>query len=300
MITPMALAPVRFVGRRAALALVVAGLLAACISAAARAADEDAAAVTLKVVTFNVLVDFAPQPGVPPWSQRKELCSQVLRESQADLIGLQESSPGQIKFFAEELPGYAAHYYVSESGSPYPDAALMYREEAFERLDEGHWWLSPTPERVSTGFGNVLPRLVVWVRLKHRPSGRELYFFNTHFDNSRPSQDRMAELCQRLFEPFVAEGLPLIFVGDFNTDQERGDYPRLTSGGWADAYRASPLASPNGRDDNVPTFPNGKRIDHIFYHGPGLKAIRWERLESPDPDRPLSDHYPVYAELEWR
>ena len=52
--------------------------------------------VELKVISFNVLVDFSPQPGVPKWADRKDLCIQVLREQNADLLGLQEPSPGQV------------------------------------------------------------------------------------------------------------------------------------------------------------------------------------------------------------
>lgn len=247
--------------------------------------------VELKVISFNVLVDFSPQKGVPKWGDRKDLCAQVLREQNADLVGLQEPSPGQVKFFAEQVPGYGAVHYKG-----YTDATLLYKQATFDELDRGSWFLSPTPERVSTGFGNALPRVVVWAKLRHKPSGRELLVFNTHFDNSMPSQVRMAELCQQKLKTFAEQKLPMIFVGDFNTDQKRGDYARLISDGWHDAYRASPLATPDGRDENVPTHQGGTRIDHIFYHGP-CRAVGWERLESPDPQKLLSDHYAIAARL---
>ncbi|MBL9123938.1 MAG: endonuclease/exonuclease/phosphatase family protein [Planctomycetaceae bacterium] len=247
--------------------------------------------VELKVISFNVLVDFSRQEGVPKWADRKDLCIQVLREQNADLVGLQEPSPGQVKFFLAELPGYEAVHYKG-----YTDATLLYKRELFDELERGWWFLSPTPERVSTGFGNALPRVVVWAKLRHKPSGRELLVFNTHFDNSMPSQVKMAELCQQKFAEFTPQMLPMIFVGDFNTDQKRGDYAKLVSNGWQDAYRASPRATPDGRDENVPTHQQGTRIDHIFYHG-ACRALAWERLESPDPQRLLSDHYAIAARL---
>jgi endonuclease/exonuclease/phosphatase family metal-dependent hydrolase len=271
-------------------ALVCAALPGEFIAAAygAGAAEPNADGVELNVVTFNVLVDVTPTPGVPAWSQRKQLCAQMLREARADLIGLQEPSPAQVKFLLDELPGYEAVFCKG-----YPDATLCFKKEVFDELERGHWWLSPTPERVSIGFGNVMPRLVVWARLRHKPSGRSLYVFNTHFDNTRPCQVKMAQLCEKRFEPFLARGLPMLFLGDFNTDQHRGDYARLTSNGWHDAYQVSPAASDTGRDANVPTTLDGARIDHIFYHGASLVPLVWRRLESPDPKTPLSDHYPV-------
>lgn len=249
--------------------------------------------VKLNVVTFNVLVDLGTKKGFEPWSDRKELCAKVLRDADADLVGLQEPLPHQVAFFLEAVPGYDKFHFPK-----FTDATILYKAETFEKLDEGHWWLSPTPEKPSTGFGNVLPRIVVWVKLKHLPSGRELYFFNTHFDNTRPSQTKMAALCAEKMQPFIETGLPMIFVGDFNTDQSRGDYGKLTSNGWVDAYRVSEHASPLGRDDNITTTVDSqKRIDHIFFQAAHAQAVSWQRLESPDPERKLSDHYPVQAAL---
>ncbi len=260
------------------------------LGAAATRADEP---IGLTVVSFNVLVDLGSQGGFPNWAARKDLCVQVLKETSADLIGLQEPIPKQLDFLLAALPAYDAIFYKG-----YPDASLLYKKELFEKLEDGSWWLSPTSDRVSVGFGNTLPRLVVWGKLKHRPTGRELYVFDTHFDNSMPSQVHMAELCQQQFKPFVAKDLPMLFLGDFNTTQTRGDYPKLTSGGWHDSYVASDKASDDGRDDNVPTMFKGPgRIDHIFYHGAGWQPVEWRRLESPDPKIPLSDHYPVLARL---
>lgn len=263
------------------------------VGKSALGADSSDAGIELRVMTFNVLVEISKVEGVPSWKDRKEVCAQLIREKDPDLLGLQEPSPAQVEFFLEEFPGYA-----SVIGEGWTDVALLYKKELFEELERGHWWLSPTPEKRSRGFGNFLFRILVWAKLKHKPTGREMFVFNTHFDNSMPSQVKMAELCEKKMEPFIKEGLPMIFMGDFNTNQKRGDYPRLVSNGWQDSYKVSPLASPDGRDDNVPTMykvDSIGRIDHIFYQGPGLTPIHWERLESPDPKRALSDHHPVMA-----
>lgn len=247
--------------------------------------------IELTVVSFNVLVDMGSTPGMPRWAERRELCVEVLRDVDADLIGLQEPTPAQVEYLLGALPEYEGIFYKG-----YPDASLLFRREMFDKLEHGHWWLSPTPDRVSVGFGNTLPRLVVWGKFKHRPSGRELFVFNTHFDNSMPSQVKMAELCQKQLAPFAEQGLPMLFLGDFNTSQTRGDYATLTSNGWKDSYLASEKASADGRDDNVPTMVEGSgRIDHIFYHGDAWQPLAWRRLESPDEKKPLSDHYPVLA-----
>lgn len=273
--------------------------------------------VTLRALTFNVLVDLERKKGVPAWEDRKALCVEVVRESRPDVIGFQETSPAQWEFFKEALPEYADvgaiklskkdlkfitkrfRVYAKLGVDTYTDAILMYRKERFEKLDEGHWWQSPTPKKLSTGFGNGFPRIAVWAKLRDKKSGRDIVVVDTHFDNTMPSQVHMAKLSHEKIQPFIDEGLPVIFLGDFNTSQGRGDYPLLTSGGWRDSYLASPKASATGQDDNVPTGLGHSRIDHIFYHGAGLSATEWRRLESPDPERLLSDHYPVFAVLSW-
>lgn len=257
-------------------------------------ADEPNEPLDLTIVSFNVLVSASKVEGIPAWDDRKDLSVQSLKATDADVIGLQETLPKQLQFFLDELKVYDAHFYKS-----YPDAALLWHRDRFEPLEKGHWWLSPTPDRVSTGFGNALPRLVVWAKLRHLASGQEVYVFNTHFDNSLPSQIRMAELSQEKLAVFAEEKLPMFFIGDFNTHQTRGNYELLVSNGWQDSYVVSEHASPDGRDENVITFPGVGRIDHIFYHGPGLTPQLWERLESPDPAKRLSDHYGIMAKFQY-
>jgi len=266
-----------------------------CASSLAHGAEP----AKLTVVTFNILVDLSRPPGIAKWPDRREAIVQLLRDAQADVIGLQEPSPNQFKYLAAELSDFTPVWY-REGRSEYTDVILFYRTDRFQELARGHFWLSPTPDKKFTsGFGNTLPRIVVWAKLADRVSGRELYAINTHFDNSQPSQQRMAELCEREIPVRMDAKVPMIFMGDFNTHQTRGDYPRLTSNGWRDSYTVSPKASPEGKDENVPTFSD-KRIDHIFYRGEGLVPVLWERLEWADPGQPLSDHQGVRAQFEWR
>lgn len=260
---------------------IIVGLM---LSTAGRSED-----LNLTAISFNVLAEFIPSDVVPTWNDRKGLVVELLKNHDPDLVGLQEATPRQVAFLVDSLGSFAAFHFPRYN---YTDATLLFRSDRFELVDSGHWWLSPKADQpLSTGFGNTLPRLVVWVKLKHKVSGQLLYAINTHFDNTMPSQVKMAALCQEKLGLMAAENLPMIWMGDFNTDQKRGDYSTLTSNGWKDSYRASKLASQDGRDDNVPTFENGSRIDHIFYHGP-LEATAWERLES---SKPLSDHYPILA-----
>ncbi|MDX9974059.1 MAG: endonuclease/exonuclease/phosphatase family protein [FCB group bacterium] len=297
-----------------ALALILAAaLLNGCTAPTADVAKTTAEPLELRVVSFNVLVDLED-----PWDPRKEAIVKLLRDANPDILGLYEMTPNQYTYVTGQLSEYGHVGAVpltpedidaiavtvpvvkAINMTAFTDVILFYRNDAFEKLEDGHWWLSSTPDKVSADFGNALPRLIVWAKLRHKATGRELIAVATHFDNSMPSQTKMAELSHTLMEPLLAQNLPMLFIGDFNTDQKRGDYTKLTSNGWRDSYTVSPKAGPGGRDDNVTTAINRTRIDHIFYHGDALVPKEWTRLEFPDPAKPLSDHYPVFASFEWK
>lgn len=292
--------------------LVLGLLLSATIAPASVAQSSE-----LRVLTFNVLVDIEDGTDkATPWAERRALCVDVIRKADPDLMGLEENSPNQLLFFKEKFPQYDTFGEVPLSEADiaaisrnlpvfeslgfksYTDVILFYKRDLFEKLDGGHWWLSPTGEKVSVGHGNAFPRVAVWAKLKHKPTGRQIIAVVTHFDNSLPAQTLMAAQSHERLAPLYEQGLPMLFLGDFNTDQKRGDYAKLTSDGWKDSYRASQKASPDGRDDNVPTTSRS-RIDHIFYRGESLTPKTWERLDSPKPEIELSDHHPVLAIFDW-
>jgi endonuclease/exonuclease/phosphatase family metal-dependent hydrolase len=184
-----------------------------------------------------------------------------------------------------------APYGLPTPPNPY-ELILFYRTAVFESLASGHWWLSPTPERPSIGFGNVAPRAVLWAHLRDSVSRHEFLIFTTHIDHrcTRP----MVELCREQFAAFATRGLPLIFAGDFNFNPADANYALLIGDGWRDAHDM--VAAPEAATFlyTMPEIPSG-RIDHVLYRGETLTPQAWTRLLSPDPKKRLSDHDPVYV-----
>jgi endonuclease/exonuclease/phosphatase family metal-dependent hydrolase len=130
----------------------------------------------------------------------------------------------------DTLPGRGAVYFQPDEGLPYPDAAIFYKTKRFQLLEQGSYWLSPTPDVPrSTGFASPqLARLVVWARFHDRNGDRELVFIDTHFDNNSPSQELSAPLTQERTAPWVATH-PVIFAGDFNSKPDSTAYSILTT-----------------------------------------------------------------------
>lgn len=88
-------------------------------------------------------------------------------------------------------------------------AALYYREDRFESLDSGYFWLSETPDQVgSKGWDAALPRIATWVKLRDRkfPEASPILFLNTHLDHKgRKARAESASLFRAKLQETGAE-----------------------------------------------------------------------------------------------
>jgi endonuclease/exonuclease/phosphatase family metal-dependent hydrolase len=181
----------------------------------------------------------------------------------------------------------------------------MYREDRFELLDSGHFWLSETPEIAgSVSWDSSLTRMLSWVALRDRRDGAELVFANVHFDH-RGQQARLesARLIRRNAAK-VPYGFPIILTGDFNTTEDDAPYAALVKGegfggnAWVDTYR---VIQPE-RSENEASFSGwratrkGSRIDWIVTT-PDVKTLDARINYTQEDGRNPSDHYPVEAIL---
>ena len=149
---------------------------------------------------------------------------------------------------------------------------ILYRSSRFTVLEQGEYWLSPTPDVPrSIGFVRLqFPRLVVWARLMDLEAKREMFFATTHFDNNSPSQELSAPLVKERTAPFVGD-LPVVFVGDYNSRPPSTAYGILTADTTAgfvfqDSFDLGPYRIVTNQSP-VPAYDTSDRIDHIFLAG---------------------------------
>jgi endonuclease/exonuclease/phosphatase family metal-dependent hydrolase len=261
-----------------------------------------------------MLADFLAADGVLSWEERRPLVAEALSQARADIIGLQEAMPAQSAWLRSALPDLTMvpvisavsdqqvietvrrQYGIEMSDSPAPyEVATFFRTASFDLLDSGWWWLSPTPDRPSVGFGNVAPRVLQWLKLRHAASGCEIVAANTHIDwrSSFP----MLSLCRNLLDSLVENDLPVIFLGDLNVAPGSVEYQMLLEAGWQDADAEDAAEAYPQTVPASPPDPLAERIDHILYRGTSVIAQDWHRLPSPNPNYRLSDHDPVGVTL---
>lgn len=289
-----------------ALALILAAVSGGFRPHAAAAAKPIAGdAGTFRVMSFNVRNSNA-QDGENAWANRIELFFDTVARFNADLIGFQEVLALQHDEIKQRLSGYAFSGVARDDGKRKGEWSLVgYRQDRFEALDRGDFWLSETPSVVgSKSWDAALTRLCSWVRLREKATGRELVFANTHFDHKGvvARQEASRVLSKQLSE--IASGVPAILVGDFNINEDNPAYAVLVRPdapgaiAWIDAYRTlHPVrAADEASFHGFKGGSTGSRIDFVF-HTPHFEAITSDIDRTSRDGRFPSDHYAVTAVL---
>ncbi|HEX8524813.1 MAG TPA: endonuclease/exonuclease/phosphatase family protein [Tepidisphaeraceae bacterium] len=271
-----------------------------------------AMAQEIRVMTFNIRYANA-RDGSNSWPNRKELLFKTIEAFDPDLLGLQEVLPVQRDQVRERFA--KAYEYLGvgrDDGKEKGEAAsVVFRRERFEKGNDGHFWLSPTPEVAgSKGWDADLPRIVTWVELKDRKAeGKRLFFFNTHFDHKGAGARLESATLVRKKINEIANNAPVIMTGDFNAPDGSPPYMRMMGWDWfdrfeyrlTDAFRViHPTPTPEDFTPHPFTGKNDKpiRIDWILHTDP-FRTVEAEIDRMHENGRYPSDHFPVKAVVEW-
>ena len=259
---------------------------------------------SLRMMTYNIRFD-NPADGVHAWPNRKELVASVIRFHKADIIGVQEALEYQIQDLMELLPGYDWVGVGRNEDGGGEFSAILYRSSVVAVKAAQTFWLSESPDEPgSKSWDSSLPRIATWAHFVTSSDGRELFVLNTHFDH-RGEQARL-ESARLLKEQVskLANGLPVIVMGDLNATPEQpplvllSDTPLSDGRSLRDGFVHSivPHHGPASTWTGFTKIEADRRIDYIFasedlpihYH-----AILTDKLE----DRYPSDHLPVLVEV---
>lgn len=260
------------------------------------------AATPLNVASYNLRLN-TPDDGPNVWARRVEAVKALIRYHEFDLFGTQEGQPEQIR----DLEALSEFDHVGVGRDDGRDAgehsAIFYRRARFQRLAQGDFWFSETPDRPSKGWdAHCCNRLASWVRLQDRRSGHRLLVVSVHFDHEGPVARR--ESAQLLLR-WLAEqrrhhpGDHVIALGDFNST---ADTPQIQAmrGQLRDARLVS-LTPPYGPPASFNDFKFGQPpellIDYIFL-SPRIRVLKYAVLTDSDGQRYPSDHFPVLARLQ--
>ncbi|MFT4858052.1 MAG: endonuclease/exonuclease/phosphatase family metal-dependent hydrolase [Algoriphagus sp.] len=251
-----------------------------------------------QVATFNIRWDNPNDVG-NLWKDRLPHVVNLIKFHQIDLIGVQEALQHQLTEMSKSLD----YEYIGVGRDDGKDkgefSAILYNSKKYQLLNQGTFWLSPTPEKPSKGWDAALNRISTYGKFADQ-NGTEFYVFNIHYDHiGQQAREESSKLVLRQIEKINAENLPVIWMGDFNVTPDNLAYTVITSQPqWKDARLVSTMSyGPAGTFTGFDwdKLPDGI-IDHIFVSGP-IQVIRHGILTDNYGKKYPSDHFPVMVEV---
>ena len=202
------------------------------------------------------------------WDERKDDVARVITENGFDIVGTQEGNSKQIEDLKALLPDYdcTGHPYGGKSGKSHT-ATIFYKREMFELMEDGTFWYSPTPEVESIGWDATDLRLCHWGRFRHKASGKEFYFFDSHFYwKLHEARANSGKVHNQMIQK-IAGNKPAISVGDFNSEEDTKQVKDILEV-LGDAYRLTSTPPQGCESTNLGggnfIGPAYNRIDFIF------------------------------------
>ena len=290
-----------------------------------------------RVMTFNIR-GADHQDGDNVWAKRANLNVEVIRRAAPDIIGFQEYQPGNQLIYDRQLRKYdyeVGPALARESETKPYYCAIYWREDRFERLDTGAFYLSSTPEVYSLDWGIGHGRGVHWMTFRDRRDNSEFVFANTHLPHdSEEGRIRGVRLIVQKLGEIAQKRRPVIIAADFNSrptvyqevwrnllsgeqqlqlDEKwqwhgyrNNVYEIFKAAGYIDSYVAAGhgdgpcVTTVNGFDEANLFQVLNYRIDWILMRGNGreLRCESCEIITHTQPPLFPSDHYPVVADID--
>jgi endonuclease/exonuclease/phosphatase family metal-dependent hydrolase len=253
---------------------------------------------TINVMTYNIRMNTTAD-GVNAWPLRKEKVIELLKFHQADLFGVQEALPEQVEDLVAGFPEFDHVGVGRDDGiSKGEHMCIFYRKSRFEKMADGNFWLSETPDKPGLGWDAACNRTCTWIKLKDKVTGKVLFHFNTHLDH-RGSTARLegAKLILQRIADLNRQILPLILTGDFNSTKSEEPIKAIMQvlADSREKCKTTPYG-PEGTSGGFDVKPMSKIIDYIFTNV-RVKILRHGILTDSWGLYYPSDHLPVLSEI---
>jgi endonuclease/exonuclease/phosphatase family metal-dependent hydrolase len=250
------------------------------------------------VISYNIRMS-TPDDGVNAWPLRKEKVAGLLRFHQAGIFNVQEALPEQMDDLVALFPDFDHVGVGRDDGVRKGEhMAVFFSKSRFEKINDGMFWLSATPDKPGFGWDAVCNRTVTWIKLKDRITKKSFYVFDTHFDHrGKVAREESAKLILKSIKEINKENLPLILTGDLNLTKNTVPVQSILKE-LSDAQDKSltPPYGPAGTSGgfDVKVMPN--KIDFIFINDK-VTVLRHGVLSDSFGLFYPSDHLPVLAEV---
>lgn len=258
----------------------------------------------ITVMSFNVRQSKAKE--VDPnnsWTNRKDACLTMLRETMPDVVGFQEVQMGdQWPFFRDSLRASYDGYAIGRRDGKVKGetSGFLYNRTKLTLFEHGTFWLSETPEVPSLSFDEKYYRSATWGIFKVARSNKCFLYINTHMGLTYKSQTQGFKAILEKLPQLNPDGYPVVITGDFNVPVNHDAFAqaRETMNNALDVAKQKVNA-------DAPTYNawgNESKyviIDHIWLSRDIRCLVYVTDNKAYDGHQFISDHYPVIAELKF-
>jgi endonuclease/exonuclease/phosphatase family metal-dependent hydrolase len=264
----------------------------------------------LSVMSFNIRLGTA-NDGDDHWTRRRDMLFGLLRDQDADLVGLQEAFRFQIEEILAAVPGYGVVGVGRDDGKAAGEtSAILFKVNRFHVAESGTFWFSDTADVPGTRtWGNRYNRVSSWARFIDR-DGTAFWHYNLHLDHeSQPSRERSTELLLARVTARAFPAEPVVLTGDFNVGEDNPALHRLVGTPGEAPSPARPFVDsfrvlhPDEKEAGTFTgfkfnATTGDKIDYVLVQ-PSTRVLSAAIVRTSQGGRYPSDHFPVTARLEW-
>ena len=291
--------------KKIAFLLLLSGLIVSCKANPTPEKQLESDADTLNIATYNVRIRTGSDKNEKSWANRKSAVAELIKTGRFDVVGVQELiDEDQEKDLTSLLPGYDVYSVGrdNQAGTKGERLALYYGKDRFRRVNQGYFFLSETPEKVSRGWDAALNRICIWVHLYDSITDNYLFVFNAHFDHlgTEARAGSAALLVEKMKE--LTDDELVVCMGDFNASPfETAVYSTLSN-----YISDARTHASNVHDESRGTYTNWvvsnepiseqSRIDYIFTNSTAIVEYR-VHTNRYLPDAYPSDHFPVSVRL---
>lgn len=262
----------------------------------------------VRTTSYNIRRDGKETTPERTWKQRMARVVAVLKKNKPDIMGLQESTKGQVEDLKKELEGYQS--FGDSRNSKMSSTAVWQRIGSFFGTDEYNPIFYNTKrfearEKATFGINNTgptgwLPRICTCGLFKDKQTDQEVYVYNTHLDHMFHDArvNGLRTILADIKERTAKNPRPVVLIGDFNTPCEGEVKDLLVESGFAHAREVAektkgPKHTSTGWEGN-----DLRTIDHILILSrQNASVAKYVVIETPG-EYP-SDHRPVSADVQF-
>ena len=262
-------------------------------------------AQSVKVMSYNIRLD-TEADGVNQWKNRTGRVFNLIKKNNPDLLGVQEAMHNQMMDLKSNLTDYDFVGVGRDDGKEKGEySAIFYKKDKFDVLEQNTFWLSETPEVPgSKSWDAAITRVVTFVVLKNKLTGKSFAYFNTHFDHiGKEARMNSAKLIKIYIAGFnfgaslagKYTNLPLLISGDFNSEPTDEPYQTMIDGKDVTLFDSRPAKNLTGTFCGFEVNAmKCKTIDYIF-HSSHWQAKQYKVIQDHNKKYYPSDHLPVIS-----